>query len=418
MVSRLGTPQGRVVCAAFASSLGTGLFMASSIAYFTRQVHLTAGQVGISLTVAGAVALVTTLAGGELADRFGPRRTLVALLAWRAVAYGGYALASNYPQVMLVMLAATAADRASPAVQQSLVGSVAASEAERTRLLAVTNVVRNVALSLGAVLAGIALAINTRIAYQVLMVLTGTVIALAAILVAGVSADLPGRARSKVEPVRSLPDRRYLVLTALNFLLLFDDSLLLVAMPVWVLDRTNAPPVTISVLFALNTVLVVLFQMPVSRRAASVRDAGRLQVLAGAALAASCGCFTMSGLVRGWQPVGWLLLAIVVLTFGEVMNNAGGWLLSLSLAPPSQRGRYLAVFNLGLAAERVAGPILVTDVLLRWSDVGWAASAGAFVFAGLMSERVVTRAQPVTPAARPSPVGKAPGHLGDVSAEQ
>jgi MFS family permease len=173
-------------------------------------------------------------------------------------------------------------------------------------------------------------------------------------------------------------------------------------MPVWILDRTDAPPITISVLFALNTVLVVLFQMPVSRRAENVREAGRLQVLAGVAMAVSCGCFTISGVVHGWQAVGWLLLAIVVLTLGEVMNNAGGWLLSLSLAPPSRRGRYLAVFNLGLAAERVAGPILVTNVLLRWSDVGWAASAGVFVFAGMMSERVVMRAQTPAPAVRPA----------------
>jgi MFS family permease len=395
-LSRLPAGGGRLAAAALVQSLGIGLFMASSMAFFTRQVGLTANQVGAGLAGAGAVALAVSLFGGELADRYGARRVLAGLYAARAACCATYAFVTTFWQFLGVTLLAVAVDRAAPPVLQALVAGSVPDQRDRTRVLAVLNVVRNVGLGAGAMAAGAALVSDTLLAYRITLWGIGLAFLGGAVLVLRVvEAEHPA---SRVKPAWALPRPRYLALTALNFLLMFFDALLLVAMPVWVLQHTDAPRATVSVLFTLNTVLVVVLQIPVSRFADGLRRTSRLMACAGAVLAVAALCFAAAGGAGGWGAVGWLGAAVVALSLGEVMANSAGWELSIALAPPEARGRYLAVFNLGLSAERVLGPIVVTGLLLGAGTVGWLGAAAVFLLAGVASERVALAAGSREPA--------------------
>ncbi|MFF9347283.1 MFS transporter [Streptomyces sp. NPDC014734] len=389
-VGRLPEGGGRLAAAALVQSLGIGLFMASSMAFFTRQVGLTANQVGVGLATAGAVALAVSLFGGELADRYGARRVLAVLYAVRAACCVTYAFVTSFWQFLVVTLLAIAVDRAAPPVLQSLVAGSVPDQRERTRVLAVINVVRNVGLGVGAMAAGAALVGDTLLAYRITLGAIGLAFLGGAALVLRVREGERPAARERAG--WALPYPRYLALTGLNFLLTFFDALLLVAMPVWVLEHTDAPRITVSVLFALNTGLVVVLQIPVSRFADGLRRTSRLMASAGAVLAAAGLCFAAAGGTSTWVAVGWLGAAVVALSLGEVMANSAGWELSIALAPPEARGRYLAVFNLGLSAERVLGPVVVTGLLLGAGGAGWIAAAAVFLLAGVAAERVAVGA--------------------------
>ncbi|MGV9499771.1 MFS transporter [Streptomyces sp. NPDC003642] len=414
----------RLAVAALVQSLGIGLFMASSMAYFTRQVDLTANQVASGLALAGIVALGISLLGGVLADRYGARRVLAAVYTGRGLCCGAYVFVTGFWQFMVVTLCAVACDRAGPPVLQALVAVAVPERQERTRLLAVVNVVRNCGLGAGALAAGIALAGDTQAAYRITLVAIGLAFLGGAVLVLRVpelaapvpaarkdetgadetgadetGADVTGRKRAGN---RVLPDGRYLTLTALNFLLFFFDTMLLVAMPVWILEHTDAPRVTVSVLFALNTALVVVLQIPVSRLATGQRRTTRMLTWTGAVLGVSSLCFAASGSVAGGPAVAWLATAVVLLTLAEVIANAAVWDLSIALAPPEQRGRYLSVFNLSVAGQRVLGPVMVTGLLLGAGTLGWVVAAAVLVVAGGAAERVARaageRTRPVVPA--------------------
>ncbi|WP_149183707.1 MFS transporter [Streptomyces sp. TRM49041] len=407
---RLAAGGERLATASLVQSLGIGLFMASSMAFFTRQVGLSATQVGAGLATAGAVALGVSLLGGELADRYGARRVLASLYTTRAVCCAAYAFVTAFWQFIAVTLVAIAADRTGPPVLQALVAGTVTDQRERTRVLAVVNVVRNVGLGVGAVAAGAALVSDTLLAYQITLGLIGLAFLGGAALVLRIreGARPTAAERAAKATARSvLPYPRYLVLTGLNFLLTFFDALLLVAMPVWVLEYTDAPRVMVSVLFAVNTGLVVVLQIPVSRLVEGLRRTSRLMTLAGAALAVSSLCFAAAGGLGGaggpggadgaggagdWYAIGWLLGAVVALSLGEVMANSASWELSIALAPPASRGRYLSVFNLGLSAERVLGPIVVTGLLLGSGAVGWIGAGAVFLLAGVAGERVALAA--------------------------
>ncbi|MFE0470771.1 MFS transporter [Streptomyces sp. NPDC058947] len=414
----------RLAVAALVQSLGIGLFMASSMAYFTRQVDLTANQVASGLALAGIVALGISLLGGVLADRYGARRVLAAVYTGRGLCCAAYVFVTGFWQFMVVTLCAVACDRAGPPVLQALVAVAVPERQERTRLLAVVNVVRNCGLGAGALAAGVALAGDTQAAYRITLVAIGLAFLGGAVLVLRVpelaapvpaarkdetgadetgtdetGADVTGRKRAGN---RVLPDGRYLTLTALNFLLFFFDTMLLVAMPVWILEHTDAPRVTVSVLFALNTALVVVLQIPVSRLATGQRRTTRMLTWTGAVLGVSSLCFAASGSVAGGPAVAWLATAVVLLTLAEVIANAAVWDLSIALAPPEQRGRYLSVFNLSVAGQRVLGPVMVTGLLLGAGTLGWVVAAAVLVVAGGAAERVARaageRTRPVVPA--------------------
>ncbi|MFE0104718.1 MFS transporter [Streptomyces sp. NPDC059009] len=389
----------RLAAAALVQSLGIGLFMASSMAYFTRQVDLSANQVASGLALAGVVALGISLLGGVLADRYGARRVLAAVYLGRGVCCAAYVFVTDFWQFMVVTLCAVACDRAGPPVLQALVAVAVPERQERTRLLAVVNVVRNCGLGVGAMAAGVALASDTQGAYRVTLFAIGLAFLGGAVLVLRVpepaepTAEAPTEATGQL-PVRKrvLPDARYLTLTGLNFLLFFFDTMLLIAMPVWILEHTDAPRATVSVLFALNTVLVVVLQIPVSKLATSQRRTTRMLTWTGAVLAVSSLCFAASGSAGGGPAVAWLAAAVVTLSLAEVIANSAVWDLSIALAPEEQRGRYLSVFNLSVAGQRVLGPVMVTGLLLGSGALGWVVAAAVLVAAGGAAERVARAA--------------------------
>ncbi|MEU8690501.1 MFS transporter [Streptomyces sp. NPDC048665] len=388
----------RLVVAALVQSLGIGLFMASSMAFYTRQVGLTPNQVATGLATAGGVALLVSLYGGVLADRYGARRVLAAVYVGRGVCCGAYAFVTSFWQFMAVTLCAVTCDRAGPPVLQALVANAVPEQQERTRLLAVVNVVRNCGLGIGAMAAGGALVSDTPTAYRVVLAAIACAFLCGAVLVLRVHEDRAAgpRARASREDEaprqRALPDARYLALTGLNFLLSFFDALLLVAMPVWVLEYTDAPRVMVSVLFAANTVLVVVLQIPVSRFADGLRRTSRMLTWTGAVLAVGSLCFAAAGASPGWTSVAWLAAAVLALSLGEVIANAAVWDLSIALAPPEARGRYLSVFNLSINGQRVLGPIVVTGLLLGTGTAGWISAAVVFAVAGVTAERVALTA--------------------------
>ncbi|MFD7234806.1 MFS transporter [Streptomyces syringium] len=390
----------RLAAAALVQSLGIGLFMASSMAYFTRQVDLSANQVASGLALAGVVALGISLLGGVLADRYGARRVLAAVYLGRGVCCAAYVFVTDFWQFMVVTLCAVACDRAGPPVLQALVAVAVPERQERTRLLAVVNVVRNCGLGVGAMAAGVALASDTQAAYRVTLIAIGLAFLGGALLVLRVSepaaptaeAAAPKGAAERAVKGRVLPDARYLTLTGLNFLLFFFDTMLLVAMPVWILEHTDAPRATVSVLFALNTALVVVLQIPVSKLATGQRRTTRMLTWTGAVLAVSSLCFAASGSVGGGPAVAWLAAAVVTLSLAEVIANSAVWDLSIALAPEEQRGRYLSVFNLSVAGQRVLGPVMVTGLLLGSGSLGWVVAAAVLVVAGVAAERVARAA--------------------------
>ena len=69
------------------SAFGDGVFLTGSAVFFTQIVGLTPFQVGLGLTIAGAVTFILAVPLGKLSDRFGAKRVWAAGALVEALLY-------------------------------------------------------------------------------------------------------------------------------------------------------------------------------------------------------------------------------------------------------------------------------------------------------------------------------------------
>src|SRR5437868_9780369 len=73
-------------------AIGTSFFLVGSVIFFVRITGLGIRELGLGLSLAAAVGLLTAIPAGRLADRLGYRRLLVALNIARALLTAAYLL--------------------------------------------------------------------------------------------------------------------------------------------------------------------------------------------------------------------------------------------------------------------------------------------------------------------------------------
>ncbi|NLU69837.1 MFS transporter [Streptomyces sp. HNM0574] len=377
-------------------TVGSGLYLPTSTLYFTRVAGLPVPQVATGLTVAGIVALAGAVPLGGLADRFGPRRVYAALLAVQFTVMAALVLVRGFPLFLGLITLFLLAEQGSTAARGALVATVGEG-AERIRLRAYLRVVTNVGITVGAGLAALAIQADSRTAYTTLLLCTALTYLGAAVPLRGLPRDAVAGARAErgASAWSVLRDGRYVAVTAVCGVLSLQAPVLSFAVPVWVVDHTSAPPVLVSAVVVVNTVLVVLFQIRASRGAEDDTRAARLCRRAGLALLLACGVMAFTAAPPAWPAAGLLLLFAALLTLGELWLSAGSFGLSFSLAPDGAHGQYQGFFSLGRGAATAVAPWLLA-VLCLGDDTGrgWILLGTVFAVAGLLAPLTVRRPAP------------------------
>jgi hypothetical protein len=188
-------------------------------------------------------------------------------------------------------------------------------------------------------------------------------------------------------------------LALLNVIMSLHDSLLLIAMPLWIVTRTDAPLPMTGLLFALNTVLVVLFQVRSTRKMAARGGIARSYRTAAVSFVLACGAFALAAGVPVFVAIVLLVFALSALTSAEVVTSAGEWVFSVQLAPTRLRSGYVSVFKTSMAVQQAVGPALVTTAIVGWGRLGWVAlavllAAGTLVSGRLGAREIDRRASP------------------------
>lgn len=325
--------------ATLVSTVGNGAFFTVSALYFTRIVGIAAGRLGLALTIAGLCGLLAAVPIGHLADRAGPREVLRALLVLLTALTIGYLFVRTTWQLAVMASLVAVADRGSNAVRNALIATLSDS-GDRVRFRAYLRAVTNVGFSVGTLLAGLALAVDTRPAYLSVFVLNAVTFA----VTAAVLGRLPHVARAPANPhgpaLRVLRDRPYVAATALNAVFAMHFGLVEIAMPLWVAERTAAPTWFVSVLLLVNTSACVLFQVRFARGLDLVPDAARAYRRAGLFVGIACVVFAAAADEPLWVAVPLLLLAAGLHVVGEMLGSAGQWGVSMGLAPAERQGQY------------------------------------------------------------------------------
>ncbi|MBD0840956.1 MFS transporter [Streptomyces sp. TRM68416] len=378
-------PQRVLALAQLANSVGDGAFYVTSALYFTHVVGLDPARVGLGLTLAWGVGSLAGVPLGRLADRRGPRGTAVLLALATGLAVASFLVVRGFwPFVAAAVVYATAQSGLAAARQALLAGLVPAGE--RTGLLAHLQSTLNAGLAVGAGLGGLALHAGTKAAYLGVFALD----AVSFLLCAGVLLRLPAVTPSGVVkgPVKGaaaglgvLRDRPYVVVAALNTVLLLRMPLLSLGLPLWIAERTAAPTWVVSALFVLNTGAVMAFQVRMARGVRGLATAVRAVRRSGWVMLGACAVFALSAQGSAGVAVGVLVVGSVLLVVAEMGQSAGSWQVSFDLAPAERVGEYQGFFGTGVTVARTAGPLVLTTLLVGWGPVGWLVLGAATVAA-------------------------------------
>jgi len=307
---------------------------------------------------------------GWLGDRVGLKVTVVAATAMSALLYCAYAFASSFSAFLVVVALLAVSERGSQGVRQALSLSVLPSD-KRVKVRAFMATAFNVGAASGAALAGTIIQIDTHSAYGVLALSVGAALGLVSILTtflpAVPSASSPATKRFGI----ALGDKPFVAVTTLQGILSLHTSIFSIAVPLWIVNNTQAPGLMVGALAILNTVLCVMLQVRFSARSETVAGASRTAVTGGVAVLVASVAFALSASVSSTMSIALLTVGMIGLTFGELWISASAWGMAFGLAREDSQGQYQSLFALGATGQDAVGPLIITFGVLAAGQSGW-----------------------------------------------
>jgi hypothetical protein len=443
LLAQLRNPPGgrnaRIMLLALAvDRTGSGLWAASSVLYLTFVTQLSAQQVGVLLGVAGVAGIAGSPLAGRLAGRFPVRPLLIGCHLLRLVTLGLVLVCAGFDALLPVVAVTYLGDRAAKTLEMLFATRTAGER--RAAYQALSRSAANAGYGVGAGIAAIGLAVGTTGAYRVLILGNALSFVVAAVLVwrttepaesvvkaarAGGAApggpvgdgpvgDGPESGRRIAEgpesgrPAGPWRDRGYLRFVLLDIPMNLDDSVLAVGLPLWLVNRTSAPHALVPAFLVINTVLVVVLQLSVSRRAEGPRRATRAVLLYGVLMFVCCGFLAVATRGGTWAAGAVLLATALLVTLAELMRSVSSWELAVLLAPQDARAAYLGVAGMSQSIQKSAGPPLLTGVVMAAGPVGWLALGTVVAGLAVVQRRACARRLGIGPS-RTEPAGLAIG---------
>ncbi|MEV8093908.1 MFS transporter [Kitasatospora sp. NPDC085879] len=398
LAGRLGLPdtagQRPLLGAHLVDSLGSGLILTFTVVYFVRTTSLTLTAVGAAISLGRLLALPTAVLTGPVLDRYGARAVATAANLLSALGYAGFLLAHRSWQIVAVILLAQIGHAAYWTSSTGLV-VLAADETRRTRWFALVSTLRNAGLALGGALGALLLAVGGTTGLRATALLNAaSFLTAAALLATWRPAHPPARTAPAGTPAPGsyrtvLSDRRYLLLVTVNLANVFATLVLSLLLAVYLTDGLHQQAWVAGSLLVLNSAQVVLTQTAVTRRLERFRPT-RVIAAAHGLNAIAFGLFAALSAAPGWAVLAGLYAAMVVYNTAETMATPFAENLSVHLAHPAMRGRYLAVYQLSWTLGQVTAPALLTLLLGHGAVLPWlflAATALAAIPALVLLER-------------------------------
>ncbi|UIX32996.1 MDR family MFS transporter [Streptomyces sp. GQFP] len=376
-----------------------GAFVATFMAiYLTLDGGYSASYAGLVVALHGLGGVVSSIGGGVMTDRLGRRPTL--LIAQSSTAFSVALLGFVHDPVAIAAVAflvGMASNASRPAVQAMMADIVRPED--RVRAFSLNYWAINLGFAVSSAGAGFIIEVSYVAGF---LVEAGMTLACAIIIFLKVPESRPPRG-TKTEQAEEasvglgtvLRDGRFMSVVGLAFLIALIFQQGLVGLPI-AMGEAGFTPADFGMVVAVNGVLVVVLQIPVTRFIEH-RDARRL--LLASSLLAGYGF----GLTAFAGSVGVFILTVCVWTLAEIVNAPTQTGLVVRLSPLHGRGRYQGMYTMAWSVAGLVAPLMsgfIIDHLgAEWlwglcAVVGTVAGVGYW---GLMG-RVPAEDEDTTPA--------------------
>ncbi len=343
--------------------------------------------VGVIMMVAGLCSAVAHVAGGELSDRIGRRPVILGALGVRAMMYSGMAALIGISAPVWAIVVCYLVGQAIGMMERPAVSAIITDLSPKKHLTEAFGLLRvgiNLGWAAGPAIGGY---LATVLPYSWLFGVAALLTASALLLVLFFLNESCPRAteRRGTSNLRSiLSDRAFIIFTAVSLLVFLLMGQMMSTLSVFTVDFMGLSTAQYGLLLTTNGLMVVLFQFPVAYK---ISHAVKSRVLIVGSL-----LYTLGYLTFGWAgSFALTVVAIVVITTGEIIHAPTSLALVGELAPSRYSGRYMGVFGLtqilGIAVGPLLGGILLdafpANHLLIWgnlSALGVLAAAGYYLW--------------------------------------
>jgi MFS family permease len=400
VLHRLGFPSigrhRRFVTAIAIDAVGSGVFMPVSMLYFLVATDLTLVQVGAAISLASLVALPTGPVIGSVVDRLGAKRVLLAGNVLQGAGFVAYLMLDSFAAVTAWTVVVAVGRTAFWGSYGNIVAAISV-PGEREKWFGFLGALRNVGFALGGLVAGVAITIGTRAAYDAVVIANAVSYAVAFVLLLAVPAtDRSGHERQSGSWLTVLRDRPYRVLWLAQ--LSFSTSMMVLnfALPVYATAVLGLPGWVSGAVFTINTIMIGLGQ-GLALRAMTGRVRWRLMVLSQVFFAVSYVVLlgaTVVGIAVGVVVV---LVGSVVYSLGELTGGPVTSALAAEAAPEHLRGRYLSLIQLAWNLAGTVTPVAFAWLLDRGDQPLWYVMLGLTV-AGVAVSAWLGRVLPLADA--------------------
>ena len=362
---------------------GTMLFPFFAL-YFTEKFNVGMTEAGVILGLYAVSGMVGGMIGGALTDRFGRRALIIFGLVFSAASTLAIGLTNDFAMLFpLAVVAGLLSDIGGPA-RTAMIGDLLPEE-QRQEGFGIMRVVVNMAWIIGPTVGGVI----ANSSYLTLFVLDAVASCLVAVLFYWLVPETQPKmsAEQRAEGIWKtfkgytivVHDKGFIAFLIAGILMGTVYSQMYNSLSVYLRDVHDISPQGYGFLMTTSAITVIILQFRTTR---IIKYRPPFVMMALGTLFYMVG-FSMFGLVSYY----WLFaLAIVIITFGEMIVMPISSTLAINFAPVEMRGRYMAVFDLIWWLPAAIGPGaagLVLDNLnpnLLWAIGGAMCAASALGF--------------------------------------
>lgn len=340
----------------FIDRLGGSMLYPFFALYLTHKFDIGMETVGGIFAVFSLSSFAGRALGGALTDRMGRKGVIISSLVLSSLSALGMGLATSLGMfIAIAVVVGTLSDIGGPA-HEAVVADLLPEE-KRAEGYGIIRVVFNGAVVIGPAMAGLLVSRS----YLLIFVVDSIISLIAAGIVLFRLPETRPQLHAHAQPenmaqtfagygraFRDVPFVAYIVVSVLLTLVYMNMN---TTLGVFLRDQHGLPEVGYGSLLSINAIMVVLFQFWITRRLQKFKP---MLMLASGAVLYALG-FAMYGFISSYLM---FVLAMVIITIGEMIVAPFGQAMVASFAPVEMRGRYMAVAGLTWGLAFAAGPYL------------------------------------------------------------
>ena len=386
----------------FVSALGFAASIPFISIYFHSELGLSTTEIGIFFAVIAVVRSLFQVVGGELSDRVSRRGMLIHSQGIRVITFILMAMTIQYNWGFWTMAVVFTFNSIVGAVFMPTVNALVSDILPYEKRLdgyAISRSAGNLGWAAGPAIGGFMAAHS----YATLFYLSAA-ITLVSVFIFWLFLVVPEVAKiqerfkfSDLVAVRN--DKNLAAHAFLTFFLYLVVAQLIAPMSVYTVEMVGISETRLGMLFTINGLMVVLFQIPVTRLLARFRFTTQL----------ACGAifhfigYSLFGLFIGFP---YFIVYVMIISIGEVFMSPPSLTLTSRLAPEGRIGRYMGVQGFFVTAGWSLGPLyggVILDYLghapaLAWlviSSLALLSGVGYFIFGRYLPEQYNRKEQRV-----------------------